>query len=437
MRELARLLFEGILKNDETPAAVDLPPEERLLVALASGLAGGAVRDSLSLGAVSGRQWRKAVQLARWHRLLPLLHYRCSQDGVLSQIPGSALNCLRQGRHRAAASYLAQRANLGTVLESFSNKGIATIVLKGVPLAHRIYPDPALRVAHDIDLMVNPREFGRVTGELESLGFIQLGTSEVRAAFHQYHHHLAPFVHAQNGVMVEVHSRLFRPYGPYQLDVAGLWERSSPANTGKFPYLVLAPEDELLHLCLHFLNDRRSDKDGALLQVCDMGLFLSRYRHELNWESFIGRVRHHSLEGPVFASLYCASSIAGTLFPQEVTQIRPHDFSERLAGEFIATRVVGGSRRLPASVVEGLAQRGFLNKTQGLARAVSPAIRWVPAASKGSSGRGGVGAYKALLRPCRILVALWNLLLHLPQLRNQVRVERWLTEHIVSDTSSR
>ena len=56
MRELARFLVEGILRNDETPVAVDLPPEEQLLVALASGLAGGAARDPLSLGAVSDRQ---------------------------------------------------------------------------------------------------------------------------------------------------------------------------------------------------------------------------------------------------------------------------------------------------------------------------------------------------------------------------------------------
>ena len=92
-------------------------------------------------------------------------------------MPNSVATRLRHSYTQAAAAHLLQQACLRTLLDSLMAEGISPIVLKGMPLAESLYPDPALRQAGDIDLMLRPSETPRAERILESLGYIQAGRS--------------------------------------------------------------------------------------------------------------------------------------------------------------------------------------------------------------------------------------------------------------------
>src|SRR5436190_10516089 len=70
-----------------------------------------------------------------------------------------------------AASQLAYSAATDEVLDAMARAGIRTVMLKGAAIAARLYEDPVMRPAGDIDLLVAPSHAGAVARVVESLGF--------------------------------------------------------------------------------------------------------------------------------------------------------------------------------------------------------------------------------------------------------------------------
>lgn len=266
-------------------------------------------------------------------------------------MPNSVATRLRHSYTQAAAAHLLQQACLRTLLDSLMAEGISPIVLKGMPLAESLYPDPALRQAGDIDLMLRPSETPRAERILESLGYIQAGDRELQNTYKDHHHHLAPYVHQSLPSVVELHSHILRPSSAWLMDSGALWDRVRASSTSGASHLLLAPEDQLLHLCVHFYNDRRLARSGGLLHLCDIALFLERKSGEVDWDEFADRVLRHCPGNAVYTSLYCAAAIGGASPPEAVLDaLRPRGFDDSRARLFMARRVTGTSQRVRSSI---------------------------------------------------------------------------------------
>ena len=101
----------------------------------------------------------------------PLWHHRLQAAGLLERLPPATVEALRTARQVAAAGYLAHRWALAQVDELFSAQGIAYVVMKGVHVRECIYPDPALRSASDIDILIAPHDRRRAAQMLMDNGF--------------------------------------------------------------------------------------------------------------------------------------------------------------------------------------------------------------------------------------------------------------------------
>jgi Uncharacterised nucleotidyltransferase len=118
------------------------------------------------------------------------------------------------------------------------------IVLKGPQVAAR-YPDPALRVYGDIDLLVPDAEAAHRA--LLAAGFQLIGDPELYLDLH----HLRPLLAPGAAIHVEIHSR------PKWLDGASppatelLFESAVPSATGVAGVLALPPAQEALLLAVH------------------------------------------------------------------------------------------------------------------------------------------------------------------------------------------
>ena len=280
-----------------------------------------------------------------------------------------------------------------------------------------------------MDVMVEPSNVPQAGHVLESLGYAHPWGRDVQEAFRRYHHHLAPYVHKRDGVFAELHWDVLSPSSRLQLDVTGLWMRARTAVTGKVRCLVLCPEDQLLHLCLHFMNDRRARRHGGLLQVCDIALFLEKRGHEVNWDEFVDRAMLHSLGDEVFRAFHSTYTITGASPPGSVTrQLRPDGFDDKRAWLFTCQRVMGRGRNVPGGVVEALAQLRTRRKIVGVAQALLPPAAWVPTASSNRSQRPLLPGVEWLFRPLRIISGLAALILHPRELAYEVAAEKWLDE---------
>ncbi len=99
------------------------------------------------------------------HRLLGLLEAfsRVRLDDVPDTIADAWTGALRQN--------LAIEAATAQIVDELRGSGIEPTVFKGVAVAHLDYPDAALRVFFDADVLVDRSAFGQAATTLEGLGF--------------------------------------------------------------------------------------------------------------------------------------------------------------------------------------------------------------------------------------------------------------------------
>jgi hypothetical protein len=189
------------------------------------------------------------------------------------------------------------------VLSAFGAAGIPVIALKGMHLSTQVYDDPSMRPMIDADLLVRPGDLPAAARIVESFGFRQrnAGAGPVypgRAS--EEGHHLGAF-RPPAGPPIELHHHLLAPHILRGIDMEGLWSRARPARIGDAAVLVLAPEDALLHLCIHAaLGHVFAVK---LLSLCDIPLAIRRWEACLDWEVFWSRAHAWGAERSALVTL--------------------------------------------------------------------------------------------------------------------------------------
>jgi hypothetical protein len=101
----------------------------------------------------------------------PLWHDRLQSNGRLESLPPTTIDALRKAHISAAMGYLAQRAALDRIDRLFEAEGIAYVAIKGTHVRECVYPDPALRPASDIDILISPSDRRRAARALIDAGY--------------------------------------------------------------------------------------------------------------------------------------------------------------------------------------------------------------------------------------------------------------------------
>ena len=417
------------LKVHRHPAkSVRVKPEEWLLawsISRVSGAPGPHLAPSRPL---QQRHWSKALRLAEWHRMLPMVHSASQHATAVPPPPESVARTVEQAYRLNVGQGLLRRWELKNLLDAFRDRKLPAMVLKGVAVEDDLYSDPSLRPVGDIDLLVRRSQLSEAEGALASLGFLPSGDLERRKAFRQHHHHLIPYFHPRTHSVVELHWQLLNPRGPYRLNVDLFWERARNATLAGTPYIALSAEDQLLHLCLGFFSDRMWSRNGALFQLCDIALALNKQAQTLDWDQLCDRAIESRSAPSVYASLLACSAATGSVLPESVvTRLRPEELDEAKAMLFVTKRVIGTGREVSVGTVEALALPRTGAKVRGMLQALRPSAKWTPGRVSRQAYRGR-SAKSFLLHTVRVLASAARPLMHLRYLWQQVAVEGWLAQ---------
>ena len=316
---------------------MSLPSEYRVLTSAASPTEADDV-DQRQAG-LQGLDWDRLERLAGRHRLGPLLWRWVS--GCPAVVPALAER-LEQGYLENAARNLYVQAELTRVLGALDEAGVAAMPLKGAALIESVYPDAALRVMRDLDILVRAGDAERAQAAVVDLGYRsganlrgEEGSSEW---MDEHHYHLPPLIGPERLLAVELHRHLVPPGDPARFDIAGFWDRARPAATGT-PHLVAAPEDLLTHVALHFSRNRLWRSEGALAQVTDVAWVLDRL--PLDWDALVGRARDDGSAPSLFLGLYAARELLGSEVPRSaMAGLRPASFRDVDGRRFLERRVL-------------------------------------------------------------------------------------------------
>jgi hypothetical protein len=117
--------------------------------------------------------------------------------------------------------------------------------IKGITLAHTIYPSVSLRYFDDIDLLVRPEDGRQALESLKKIGYI----IHPRAPKPDWHH-LPPHVHHKHNTMIEIHTDLIRRSGP-GWPIEDIWDRAGKASIAGLETWLMSDEDALIYTALH------------------------------------------------------------------------------------------------------------------------------------------------------------------------------------------
>lgn len=346
-----------------------LQPHEQLLVWFVARVAGAVSSCPSQPSGIA--QWKLVEQMAEWHHLLPLFHHLVMHDPAFTDIPASIREHMTLVHARSVAWNLLLESHLCTNLKALEKADVQVIVLKGLPLEKELYSHTGLRSMSDIDLMVKRSDIPCAEAVLCSLGYVQPAESERREGYRENHHHLAPFVHRHTGAQVDLHTSILSPARPYKVyDMDEIWQRAQEFSINGANALKLAPTDQLLHLCLHFLGDRLDYKSGALRQICDIALFLNRRGTDIQWTEFARQASYKSVSSAIHLAFYATRWISGVSCPTQIYErLQPADFDAQKADLFVRRRVVDTGKDVPQSMVRILSKPGVRDKVKGISHA--------------------------------------------------------------------
>lgn len=285
---------------------------------------GGENRHKASglLKGMTGDEWQEFAGLAHGFQLGPVLFRRLQADFEGVGAPASVLNRLRDDYLRSFARSVFLDRELGRILGSLSEHRIPVIVLKGACLAGLVYPESALRLMGDVDLLVKKGDLGTIDRAFKDLDYRGLDFADPAPGdTNEFHYR-----HEQTGLPVEIHWDLLAPIYPFPIDTGTLWESAVPRKISGGDALILAPEDLLLHVCLHASIHMFA---AGLRDIYDIARLVEHQGASFDWPRLADRARRWLVSKGVFLALLLARRLLEAEIPEPaLSGLRPDDFRE-------------------------------------------------------------------------------------------------------------
>ncbi len=222
------------------------------------------------------------------------------------------------------------RKKTAEIIKEFKNKGIDSLILKGIYLAFSVYPDVGLRPMTDVDLLVKKEDLDRITDILKELRYTEVSLKIQRAYGCD-----ATFSNKDEACSVDIHWDLCQ-YERFKgiIDITGdFWLRAVGFNLDELPAKTLSIEDHILYVSLHY----------GLIHLLDdsfkgaYDLFYLINSRILDWERIISSAQKYGIEIPLYYSLQKARKITSLNLPDFVLErLKPSPFKMKLLDYLLA-----------------------------------------------------------------------------------------------------
>lgn len=113
--------------------------------------------------------------------------------------------------------------------------------------------------------------------------------------------------------------------GVTKVTIEELWKNATPVRIANIDALMLAPENMLLHLCIHLPKHRY----GRLIWLCDLSEII-RY-NDIDWNRVLKNANKYKAKLYMYYGLYFTSKLLGANVPAYVLQkLKPNDLERNL-----------------------------------------------------------------------------------------------------------
>ena len=230
---------------------------------------------------------------------------------------------LKTERFNAAAVYLLQKNALATIRSVLDEQGIAHVVFKGAHFRESIYPQPAVRVASDIDLLVAPEDRFAAIEALNKAGFSPSVNPE----------NLSHELTLSKGYLdIDLHWDILRP-GRTRIPLTGEILRQRVDYT---THWGPAPEATLFLMLVHpVITKYCTTPYSSVIRLLDIVLWMEQMQPD--WAAVAKLLERAGLKTAAWIMLEWLRLLTGRLPPEAfMRQIRPGWMRRRYLAGWIA-----------------------------------------------------------------------------------------------------
>ena len=257
-------------------------------------------------------RWDLFLSVAnRSHRVSSIL-YKKIRDHGCSYIPEEVITALGQQNHDHRLHMLKLTGELIRVGRLLTDAGLPYLAYKGPALGCRLYQDPGIRYAVDLDLVLPMDRIMAAVDILLASGYVlhspsyAYSSKQMDKYFAQLEH--LTLIHGRSGIKVELHWKFFTT--PLcDLTMASVWKNQELIQIGSHAIPMVGGQELLILLLLHGGKHHWN----RLSWVCDIRELIAGYGHS-EWECLMNRVRELKIQRPVhYAFLIIAELFKGSL----------------------------------------------------------------------------------------------------------------------------
>ena len=263
-----------------------------------------------------GPDWDRLRARANEEGALPLLYRNLQRSG--DAVPAAVLAWLRAGYLGNLARNSRIYRGLEPFLEAVRRKELRAALTKGSRLALTLYPDIALRSFWDVDVIVHPADWPAVRTVIAELGYLE-ASGDARLFDPEdatLHWAYSPYF-KKDGIFLELHFNFPGLHFPRPTP-EDVWASTRRTPVGQTEALVLSPEHEFCHLCLH-AQQHSYHKLLWLTDIAELAV-----QEGLDWDRIRAVCRGSGIGAPVFHALRLVNALwPGTLPGGLIDGFRP------------------------------------------------------------------------------------------------------------------
>lgn len=252
---------------------------------------------------------------AELEEVTPLLEKRLREREGWETIPLALRDSLGVATRKAAMAALFREREIRRISRALEAAGIQALLLKGNALGFWLYPNPALRISNDIDLLVP----SRVEAIRAMAAFAELGYTMEPAPGDQIHEMKGQLI--VDGVPlceIDLHDRLLNaPIYAETFSFDELWGEAMVLPSLGDAVRLLSPQHAFAHACMNRALDAQLGIRDRLKLLHDFHLFCAR-SNAAGWEPLVALLRVKQISGTGLYSLCNAIRILGTHVPEAV-----------------------------------------------------------------------------------------------------------------------
>lgn len=359
------------------------------------------------------------MRLAHWHRMTGMLFAFLRDNVSADLLPADHMEHIRGHYRHTAVRTLHIRSEFVKAVRALQAENIEVMALKGVALIDSVYRDPGVREMSDVDLLVKAEFADRAQEIARSLGY------EAGGSVSPEHKHLPRLHNHDRELSFEIHTHIVGSDSPLHFDIDTFWQHARPVTLHGMDVFVPSPEHMLLHVSLHFFQDRRFTSGSSLKQLNDVIGLIGVDDKNIDWEFFLSEVKQYRLDGPIFSILSTASTIMGANVPAPVLDVlRPADYSEKMEELFIRQRVLEPNALTATELVPHQSVYTFRAVLKGVFRRMAPNRQYMEK-HYGDEAIDAPGRTR-LKRLGEVMQRSFGYLRNPLRLWHEVQVDRWL-----------